>query len=477
LKIDTNKENVDSLYAAMDWLLLRQDKIERRLARRHLCEGSMVLYDISSSYVEGESCPLAKFGHNRDGKDGKKIIVYGLMTDDAGRPVSIQAYPGNTADSTTVPDQVEKIRGQFGLNSITLIGDRGMLTGTQIEKLKKYPGILHVSVLRGESIRQLIRDGEVSRSLLDETHLAEITSDEFPGERLVVCHNPSLEMRRQKRREELLVATEKLLTDFAQRILKRHDRGKPYSDTDIGIRFGKIADKYRVAKHFDVKIEAGQITFARKLDTIKLESELDGFYVIRTNVPSVIRCSADVVRDYKRLSDVEKSFRTIKTTMLNIRPIFHRVGALVRSHFLICMLSYYVVWHLREAWREFLFCDDNLAKTRANRNPVESAEPSGKLKIKKTSRKNIIPNTTNNTDKNTNATTIATTTNNSCEIEIRIKSFPSIMSELSKISRNQHHSKHSNQTFHTTTTPTPYQEMLLNKIRSITITPSPSPPQ
>jgi transposase len=247
------------------------------------------------------------------------------MTDEVGRPISIQAYPGNTADSTTIPDQVTKIREQFGLEEITLVGDRSMLTGTQIEKLKQYPGIRHISALRSDSIRQLIKHGNVNRSLLDETHLAEITSDDFPNERLIVCHNPLLEKRRQNQREELLVATEKLLTELAQKISKRHDQGKSYSDAEIGIRVGKIEDKFHVAKHLVTEIMDGQFSFHRNSESIQRESELDGLYVIRTNIPAERRTSADVVRDYKRLADVEKSFRTIKTAMLDIRPIHHHL--------------------------------------------------------------------------------------------------------------------------------------------------------
>jgi hypothetical protein len=235
LNIDTNKEDADSLYAAMDWLLQRQHIIEHKLAKRHLYENSTILYDISSSYVEGECCPLAKFGYNRDGKDDKKIIVYGLLTDSHGCPVSIQAYPGNTKDSVTVLDQVKKIRNKFGLNHVTLVGDRGMLTGVQIEHLQKYPGIHHISALRSESIRKLIESGNVNRSLLDETHLAEIVSEDYPDERLIVCHNPLLEKRRQTTREELLKATEKILNELSQQILKQTEKGKPFTDAEIGI--------------------------------------------------------------------------------------------------------------------------------------------------------------------------------------------------------------------------------------------------
>jgi transposase len=413
----------------------------------------MVLYDISSSYVEGEHCPLAKFGHNRDKKDGKKIIVYGLMTDEVGRPISIQAYPGNTADSTTIPDQVTKIRNQFGLEEITLVGDRGMLTGTQIAKLKQYPGIRHISALRGESIRQLIEHGKVNRSLLDEMQLAEIVSDEFPDERLIVCYNPLLEKRRKNQREDLLVATEKLLTDLAQRILKRHDRGKPYSDVEIGIRVGKVADKFHVKKHVVIEIKDGQFSFHRNSESIQRESELDGLYVIRTNVPTERRASADVVRDYKRLADVEKSFRTIKTTLLDIRPIHHHLEDRVRAHFLICMLSYYVVWHLRRAWSEHLFSDENLDETRANRNPVLTATPNENVKNKKTHKARDNSHD-HSADSETNPPT---------------QSFRTLLNRLATICLTQCQIKNENENirFNKITTPDNFQNELIKQIKQI----------
>jgi transposase len=266
--------------------------------------------------------------------------VYGLLTDSRGCPVSIQAYPGNTKDSLTVPDQIEKIRNKFGLNHVTIVGDRGMLTVVQIEQLKKYPGIRHLSALRSESIRSLIVSDHFDRSLLDEPHWAEMLSADSPDERLIVCHNPLLERRRRNKREELLVATENILNGLSQRLLKRNEKGKPFTDTEIGMHLGKIINKYHVSKHFETKIENGKFSFQRNAESIQYESELDGFYVIRPNVPSKERNASDLVRDYKRLTDVEKSFRTIKTTVLNIRPIHHRLEKRVRAHFLICMLSY-----------------------------------------------------------------------------------------------------------------------------------------
>jgi transposase len=456
LNIDTEKEDADSLYQAMDWLLQRQRFIEQKLAKRHLSEHSMILYDLSSSYVEGDSCPLATFGYNRDGKEGKKIIVYGLLTDSQGYPVSIQAYPGNTSDSKTIPDQVSKIRHQFGLKEVTIVGDRGMLTGVPIEQLQKYPGIRHLSALRSESIRRVLESDHFDRSLLDETHLAEIVSKDYPDERLIVCPNPLLEKRRQNKREELLVATENRLKELSHQILKRHDKGKPLTDTEIGIRVGRVVNKYQIAKHFILEIKEGLFSFQRNLDSIQHESELDGFYVIRTNVPPEQRNASELVRDYKRLAEVEKSFRTIKTTLLDIRPIYHRLEKRVRAHFLICMLSYYVVCHLRRVWSPYLFSDENIDETRTNRNPVITAKPDKKITAKKVRNYKIKFETESNT--NDEKVTVITE---------RVQCFQTLLNTLATIGKNDcQMANEKDITFNTTTRPTPFQEILLKQIKS-----------
>ncbi|MDR2755306.1 MAG: IS1634 family transposase [Planctomycetaceae bacterium] len=450
LNIDTEKEDADSLYEAMDWLLQRQRFIEQKLAKRHLSEQSMILYDISSSYVEGGCCPLAQWGYNRDGKSGKKIIVYGLLTDSQGNPISIHAYPGNTNDSKTIPDQVSKIRHQFGLQEVTIVGDRGMLTGVPIEQLQKYPGIRHLSALRSESIRRLLESDHFDRSLLDETHLAEIISDDYPDERLIVCHNPLLEKRRQNKREELLVATEKILSELSQQFLKRTEKGNSLTDTEIGIRLGRVINKYHVAKHFETNIEKGIFSFQRNTKSIQYESELDGFYVIRTNIPAEQRKASELVRDYKRLADVEKSFRTIKTTLLDIRPIHHRLEKRVRAHFFICMLSYYVVCHLRRVWSPYLFSDENLGETRTNRHPVMTAKPNKKIVAKKARNHKIKLETKSNGEEKITV------------ITERVQSFQTILNTLATICKNDcQMANEKDITFNTTTLPTPFQEILL----------------
>ena len=371
----------NALYAALDWLLGRQRFIEAKLAQRHLAEGCQVLYDVSSSYYEGRTCPLAKHGHNRDGKEGRPIIVYGMLTDAAGRPVAVEVYPGNTGDPTTVPDQVDKLRGRFGLSRIVLAGDRGMLTQTQIERLKEHPGLGWISCLRSAAIRQLIDDGRLQRSLFDEANLAEIQSPEFPGERLVACYNPLLADQRARRRKELLLATEKDLAKLAAQVARRTK--KPMGKAEIGVKAGQIIGRYKMAKHFELVIEEGVFRFSRKQTSIERESQLDGIYVVRTSERPKRLSAEDAVRDYKRLAEVEQAFRSLKSVDLRVRPIYHRVEDRVRAHVLLCMLAYYVQWHLKRAWEPLLFEEENMAAIRHGRDPVAAAKPSAKLRKKK----------------------------------------------------------------------------------------------
>lgn len=376
----------NQLYRAMDWLLGRQQAIEKKLAARHLGEESCVLYDVSSSYYEGETCPLARFGHSRDGKKGMPIIVYGLMTDAQGRPIAIDVHPGNTADPTTVPEQTEKLRKRFGLERIVLVGDRGMLTQTQIDTLAKHPGLGWISALRSASIRQLLEKGSLERSLLDETHLAEIESPEFPKERLVACFNPLLADKRAAKREDLLRATERHLERLAAAV-KRRTR-KPLTDSEIGLRAGKIIDRHKMAKHFTLTIADGSFAYRRNEDSIRRECQLDGIYVVRTSEAKERLSAADAVRGYKDLARVERAFRCLKGLDLMVRPIHHRVDPRVRAHLLICMLAYYVEWALREAWKPLLFADEELSHDRQQRDPVAPAEPSESAKRKKRTQKN-----------------------------------------------------------------------------------------
>ena len=374
----------DDLYQALDWLLARQAHIEKKLAQRHLHDGSLVLYDVSSSYYEGHTCPLARLGHNRDGKRGLPIIVYGLLTDSEGRPVAVDVYPGNTGDPTTVPDQVEKLRQRFGLSRVVLVGDRGMLTEPQIGKLKQHPGLGWISALRGPAIRELVESGSLQLSLFDEMNLAEIRSPDYPGERLVACFNPLLADERRRKRGELIQATEKDLGKIAAEV-KRRTR-TPLGEAEIALKAGKVVNRYKVAKHFVLTIADGLFGWTRREESIRRESELDGVYVVRTSEPKC-RCSAeDTVRRYKSLAQVERAFRSLKGMDLRIRPIHHHTEDHVRAHILLCMLAFYVEWHMRRDLAPVLFQDEELSQNRTRRDPVAPAECSASAQAKKMDR-------------------------------------------------------------------------------------------
>ena len=376
--------NEDDLYEAMDWLLARQARIEKRLAARHLRDGVQVLYDVSTSYYEGSRCSLARFGHDRDGKKGKPIIVYGVLTDVEGRPIAVEAYPGNTGDPTTVPDQAHKLRDRFGLQRLVLVGDRGMLTQTQINTLKTHPGLSWISALRSPAIRKLVDEGSLQPSLFDERNLAEIASSAFPGERLMVCYNPLLAQERARKRQELLEATDSELQRISREIARR--TRTPLSDGDIGRKVGRVLNRFKVAKHFKVTIANGRLSFRRREDSIVRETELDGIYVIRTNEPADRLCAEDAVRSYKNLAHVERAFRCLKGIDLRIRPIHHHLDRRVRAHIFLCTLAYYVEWHMRRALAPLLFHDEELADIRRTRDPVLPAQPSASALQKKKTR-------------------------------------------------------------------------------------------
>jgi transposase len=380
-ELDVADATEDQLYDAMDWLLERQPAIEKKLAKRHLSDGALVLYDVTSSYYEGKTCPLARFGHDRDGKTGLPIIVYGALTDADGRPVAVQVYPGNTGDPKTVPDRVEALTKRFGLSRVVLVGDRGMLTQTQIDVLKEHPGLGWISALRSGSIRRLLADGLLVSSDLEARRLAEITSPEFPGERLVACYNPQLAEQRRQKRRDLLAATQAELEALAARVAKSADR--PETAAEIGVRAGKIINHYKMAKHFTLTIRDGHLGWARKDDAIANEEMLDGIYVIRTSEPAERLTAADGVRSYKRLGLVEQAFRCLKGIDLLVRPIHHRTADRVRAHILLCLLAYYVEWHLRQVWEPLLFEDEELAVDRQRRDPVAPARASESARQKK----------------------------------------------------------------------------------------------
>ena len=375
----------EQLYAAMDWLLARQARIENKLAGRHVSDGGQVLYDVSSSYFEGRSCPLVQFGHSRDGKRGRPIVVYGVLTDAQGRPVSVEVYPGNTGDPSTVPDQVEKLKGRFGLKRVVLVGDRGMLTQTQIEVLKTHPGIGWISALRSEKVRQLVDSGALQLSLFDEQNLAEIASRDFPGERLTACFNPLLAEERRRKRDELLAATQAALAKIRAEVRRR--TRTPLSAAQIGQKVGRVINRHKMGKHFEVTIEDGAFSYRRREQAIAREAQLDGLYVIRTSEAQEQLSAEQAVRSYKNLARVERAFRTLKGMDLRIRPIHHRNEDRVRAHIFLCLLAYYVEWHLRQAWAELLFDDETLPRERLHRDPVAAAKPSKAAQKKKSQRR------------------------------------------------------------------------------------------
>ncbi len=370
----------DELYHALDWLYARQELIEKKLANRHLKEGSLVLYDVTSSYYEGHTCPLAQFGHDRDEK-GKPIIVYGTLTDHEGRPVALSVYPGNTGDPTTIQNQVEKLKTDFGLERLVLVGDRGMLTEAQIEKMKDTPGVGWISALRSSAIRDLVEQGNIQMSLFDTHDLAEIVSDEYPEERLIACFNPFLAQERKRKRNDLLEATEKALNTLVRTVARRTKT--PLGKAEIGKKVGAIMNRFKMAKHFLFTIDHGHFAFTRNEASITREEALDGIYVIRTSESRERLSPEDTVRSYKRLAEVERVFKTFKGIELLVRPIWHRTEEHVRAHLFLCMLAYYVEWHMRKALAPLLFDDETLPDNRKTRDPVKPAVASPSAKKKK----------------------------------------------------------------------------------------------
>ena len=379
--LEVSDADEDELYGAMDWLLERQARIEKKLATRHLGEGSQVLYDLSSSYYEGRTCPLVYFGHSRDGKRGKPIVVYGVLTDAQGRPLAVEVYPGNTGDPSTVSDQVGKLQQRFGLERVILVGDRGMLTQTQIDALKQHPGIGWISALRSEKVRKLLDQRYLQLSLFDRKNLAEIRSPDFPEERLIACFNPLLAEERGRKREELLEATAQALEKIRKEVKRRTKT--PLTAAEIGKKVGAVINRFKVGKHFELSIADGQFSYTRRTDAIKREAELDGLYVIRTSESQHALSAEDTVRSYKNLAQVERAFRTLKGPDLRIRPIHHRDEKRVRAHIFICLLAYYIEWHMRQALAPLLFDDETLPIDRQQRDPVAPAEPSASAQQKK----------------------------------------------------------------------------------------------
>ena len=420
--------DADQLYAALDWLSQRQERIERRLARRHLDEGSHVLYDVSSSYFEGRTCPLLALGYSRDGRRGSLQIVYGLLLDREGRPLAIELFPGGLHDDKTLPTQIEKLRARFGFTTLVVIVDRGMATKANLETLAADPGLGWITALKAPQVRKLVREGALQLSLFDEQNLGEIESADYPGERLVVCRNPLVAAERARKREDLLQATEAALAPIRQRV----DAGTLVAAAEIALAVGQVINKRKVKKHFELAIEDGRFEYRRKQARIDEEAALDGFYVLRTNLAEQTLTAPDVVRSYKQLAHAERAFRTLKGPELEIRPIRHRREDRVRAHAFLCLLAYYLEWHLRAAWAPLLFVDE---RPPLAADPVAKAERSLAAKRK--------------------ASTKRTATGDVCH------SFTSLLAELALIVRDTNRIAGTEATFTKTTRPNPAQARAL----------------
>jgi hypothetical protein len=361
----------DDLYQAMDWLLERQGTIEKKLARRHLKAGGLALYDLTSSYFEGKTCSLAALGHNRDGKKNKLQVNYGLLTDRRGCPVAVSVYEGNTNDPKTLMPQVAKLRDDFDLERVVLVGDRGMIGQAAVEDLRNLTGLEWITALKSSQIRVLVEGGALQLGLFDKRNLFELTHPDYPGERLVACRNAELGKLRAHKRQALLEATAKDL----EKVRAMVERGDLRGAGKIGVRAGRVVNRHKVAKHFDLTITDARFDFALREEQVAAEAALDGIYVIRTSLTKDEMSGPEAVRSYKALSEVERAFRTLKTVDLEVRPIHHHLADRVRAHIFLCMLAYYVEWHMREAWRPLLFADEDL-DAKAKRDPVAPAKRS-----------------------------------------------------------------------------------------------------
>jgi len=373
--LDIAGAHTDEVYAAMDWLLARQDRIEKKLAGRHLAPGGMALFDLSSTWMEGHCCELSKFGYSRDKKRGLPQIEFGLLSDAAGRPVAVRVFEGNTSDSRSFLDAISAVRDQFGLQNVTMVGDRGMITNARIEDLKALPGMDWITALRAPAIAALAaQDGPLQMSLFDTQNFAEITHRDFPGERLVCCRNPALADERARKRDALLRATEQNLDKIVASVTAGRLRGAD----QIGIRVGKVINKNKVGKHFNTTITDDSLTYHREQDKIAAETALDGIYVIRTSVDADRLSAGDVISAYKNLAHIERDFRSIKSDDLDLRPVRHYLADRVKAHILLCMLAAYLTWHLRKALAPLTFTDENIPQTN---DPVAPAQRSLEAKV------------------------------------------------------------------------------------------------
>jgi len=384
--LDIEDVNEDALYEALDWLLTRQPRIETALAKRHLASGSLVLYDLTSTYFEGRHCSLARIGHSRDGKKGTLQIVFGLLCDAEGRPIAVEVYDGNTGDPTTLSKQIAKVRERFGIKRVVFVGDRGMLTEARIREELRPNDLQWISALRAPAIRQLVDGGSLQLSLFDEVDLAEITDPAFPHERLMVCKNPMLAAERERKRNDLLAMTERELQRILEATHRQNNRLK--GKDKIAMRAGRVLERFKMSKHFAIEIDEDGFRYERKHESIAAEAALDGIYVVRTNVPRKDLDAEQVVAAYKGLSDVERAFRRLKTVDLKVRPIYHRSADRVRAHILLCMLAYYVEWHMRDALAPILFDEDDPDAAAAMRQSiVKPAQRSKRAKRKAAERR------------------------------------------------------------------------------------------
>lgn len=424
--------DVGELYSAMDWLIDRQADVENALAAIHLSNGSLVLYDVTSVYVEGRKSPLAQRGYNRDGKKGKKQIVLGLLCSVNGCPVAVEVFEGNTADPKTLASQINKIRTRFGLSRVVIVGDRGMITEARLrDDLRCEPGIDWITALRAPAIRKLVQNDSLQLSLFDEKDLAEISDPDYPGERLVVCKNPFLAYERARKREELLQSTEKRLNKVVEATMRQMRRLK--GKEKIALRVGNILNRFKMAKHFSVEIQDESFSYSRNHKTISAESSLDGIYVIRTSLSQEDMSAVDAVRSYKNLSRAERAFRTLKSIDLKIRPIFHWTSNRIKSHVLLCMLAYYVEWHMKQALAPMLFEDDDRTAAEALRESVvapakRSMSAMRKIRTGKTSE------------------------------GLPVHSFRSLIADLGTLTKNRVHIKNTGAIFDLYAIPTPSQK-------------------
>jgi hypothetical protein len=362
----------DCLYAAMDWLMERQEAIEKRLARRHLKAGGLVLFDLTSSYFEGVTCPLAKLGYSRDGKSGTLQVNWGLLTDARGCPVGVSVFEGNTGDPKALLPQVEKVRAVFGIDKLVMVGDRGMISHVQIDAMRGLDGVQWITALKNGAIRKLADGGTLQLDLFDERNLIAFTHDDFPGERLIACRNPDLAKLRAAKRNDLIAATATEL----EKVKAMVESGRLKGPDKIGVRVGKVVNKYKVGKHFDLFIEDAAFTFSLNAAKVASEAALDGLYVIRTSVAEADMSAERAVLNYKRLAEIERGFRILKGIDLSVRPIRHRLEGRVKAHILLSMLAYYVQWHMMQAWAPLTFMDEADADAARERDPVAPAQRS-----------------------------------------------------------------------------------------------------